>query len=96
LIWDPLLNKRTGQLKIWLVAKPTTTGKGYSADWRLRNQAFLLETLFIMHAKAAGNRLINTSKMKSADGISVEGLFGSFKRGKPAAGLIELAEALGI
>jgi len=96
LVWDPLLDLRTGQVKLWLVAKPTPSGRGYSADWRLKYQAHLLETLFIMHAKAAGHKLLNTKKMKSADGISVSGLFGNRRRGKRAAGLIELANALAI
>ena len=62
----------------------------------MKNQAFLLETLFIMHAKAAGHTLINRAKMKSAEGIAVEGLFGKRRRGRKPAGLLEISELLAL
>ncbi|MBC7987859.1 MAG: hypothetical protein H7X93_14500 [Sphingomonadaceae bacterium] len=96
LVWDVISEMRNRAIKIWLIAKRTPARKGFSWDSRIERQSFLLETLLIMHAKAAGHRLINTSKMKSAEGIAVEGLFGKRKRGRQSAGSTSLASALGL
>jgi hypothetical protein len=94
LVWDQIGDKRSRCITIWLIAKPTPTGRAFSWDQRMERQSFLLETLFIMHAKAAGHALINTSKMKSADGIAVAGLFGAYTRGVRSRGVKELSETL--
>lgn len=61
LIWDRLVGVRTSEVKLWPIAKKNVSGRGYCWDARLERQAFLLESLLIMHAKAAGHKLMNTS-----------------------------------
>jgi hypothetical protein len=77
LIWTPLLNEGHRQVFMWLIAKPNEGQKGFCWDARIKRQSLMLETLFIMHAKSADHELLNTSKMRLVDGISVAGIFGS-------------------
>jgi len=96
LIWNRISGERNSKICIWLVAKKTASRRGYSWESRMENESYLLETLFIMHAKAAGHTLINRAKMKSAEGIAVEGLFGKRARGRPSKGLTEIAQLLAL
>ena len=93
-VWSVIETEKCSKITIWLVAKPKVKHSGFAWQKSMENQSYLLETLFIMHAKAAGHNLINIKKMKSADEIAVEGLFGVRKRGKKAKSLLALAKIL--
>lgn len=96
LVWDRLYDEKNSNIRVWLIAKRTASGKQYCWQSKMANESYLLETLFIMHAKAAGHKLINTAKMKSADGIAVEGLFGKRSRGPKSKGLEEIQSLLAL
>lgn len=95
-VWNNITKERSGGIVIWLLAKPKKKHSGFSFNKSMKNQSFLLETLLIMHAKAAGQQLINTSKMKSASGIAVIGLFGAKKKGALPVSVTSLAGALNL
>lgn len=79
-VWNDIITLRSRTIRLWLFAKPNEDRAGYSTDNRLYKQAHLLEELLIMHAQAAGHELINIKKIKSAEGLAVEGMFGVKKR----------------
>lgn len=95
-VWTPLEKEKCSRVSIWLIAKPKIKHSGFSWSAAMKTQSGLLETLFIMHAKAAGHKLINIKKHKAADDISVEGLFGAKikKRGPRPKSLVTLASIL--
>jgi hypothetical protein len=95
-VWDVLQIEKSQTLNIWLFAKPNVSRVGYSTDSGLYRQAHLLEELLIMHAKAAGHKLINTKKMKSAEGIAVKGLFGVRARGARSKAALTISKALAL
>lgn len=92
-VWD-IIQRERGRIRVYLFAKSNQSRSGYSVDHRLYRQSHLLEELLIMHARAAGHKLINTKKLKSAEGISVSGVFGKFNRGKPSAAVVAMKKAL--
>lgn len=94
-VWTMLEGRRSRIVRVWLFAKPKPNGAGFTNDRRLGKQAYLLESLLIMYARAAGHRLVNVKKMKSAIGMSVEGLFGHQGRGRKPKVSNEFGEILG-
>ena len=95
-VWDKLEERgQARQVKVWLFAKRSPKGSGFSNDRRLERQAFLLESLLIMYARAAGHQLVNIQKMKSAIGMSVDGLFGHQGPGRKSRVSSEFANLLG-
>lgn len=95
-VWNAIELQKCRAIIIWLFAKPNAFHSGFSKDKRIYRQAHLLEDLLIMHARAAGHKLINTKKMKSAEGISVRGLFGTNSRGAKPKAATTIAAALKI
>ena len=94
-VWTKLEEGRPRIIKVWLFAKPKPKGSGFTNDKRLEKQAYLLETLLIMYARAAGHKLVNIKKMKSAIGMSVDGLFGHQGPGRKPRVANEFAQLLG-
>jgi hypothetical protein len=93
-VWAVIENEKCSAVTIWLIAKPKSKHAGFSWHASMKVQSGYLETLFILHAKAAGHILINNKKMKATDAIAVEGLFGVKKRGRRSQSLKTLADLL--
>jgi len=96
ILWNELERERSRCIRLWLFAKPLLRRHGFCWDRRLKKQSELLEQLMIMHARAAGHTLINTMKMRAAEGIAVEGLFGANCRGRRSSAVETLSEALAL
>ncbi|MGZ8363034.1 MAG: hypothetical protein ACXW3D_04160 [Caulobacteraceae bacterium] len=92
-IWRRIREIR-GTPVVWLLAKPNVGRSGYCCDARVDTQAAMLETMMIMHAKAAKHKLLNHSKTLLSQSISVEGLFGAFPKGRGTDGMKHLRDAI--
>ena len=93
-VWKIIEQEKCSKITVWLIAKPKIKQSGFAWHSSMKPQSSLLETLFIMHARAAGHKLINIKKLKAADEIAVEGLFGIRKKGKKPKSLMALSKLL--